>query len=978
MFFNSAAGALRAGKTVNVYDGRVRWYDNVNAQAAGSVVNVGHGASALPFWDVATVSGTINVLNDEIGPGLFVSNNSARALAFKNAGGVLTFQDGSLISLAGTQVMSDLYNSFTNFTYNVNYVAYNGTVALTTAVPTTTSPAVLIGQNRRIVASYNNDPTFSGGTGFGWAPAVPALGVAAATTIIVDTPNGRNFNIVDAITVPDTKVMQVGEAQPYLTPASNGAWTRDLVQQDGNTLFSTLTVSTLGTINLVNGTLTLVNNAAGSHVINGTIDNSIVKPANFAGGGPLIYISAGRDWYPGSAGVNHRVLGTGLVKLGQGEDVQLVVDERNATALGTTNLAAVNTFPVQVEILGGASQVQQGTTPMTYTGQLRQIVGTDSGAINYAVGRFSSVKLDAASILAMNATTGANGNDAVVADVVLAGNARVISLNGTANAVSVGSIGYSGADTGLRTLTIGNGTGAGDNQMDLVGPMSGNVALVINSSATVRLGGRSSETISIDPSTYSLSGVNNIEGAGVVFSLGGKTLTMNMNATATTMEVWSQVGAGTINANVGTMVPSPNYSVLGGVLLNAGVNLNGATVNLRSATSDTAFGGNFVVNTGASTISVASSAAATNCTMDIGTLTFNDATLNETVANGYILRATGVTIAGTGSAVMSNAGGVTFAGITGAGTLTKTGAGNLTLNPGSILGTGFTGNIIATPSAAASIFGNVDIPSGGIRLDTNATLDISLAARQIGRLVFNGGAFTPGGNTLTINGFLGGVNNTTVSTANLSKMALANGAGIAPGTGLTPGAGAVAGITLGDSVANPVNFIKSTTQNFNYYWKFGSNTSYDTVAVNNATGTSATGFGFNNPTLKVYALPTATNNPSAQIFTVLTWSGPDPTDAPPGPWTPARPSCRPFIGMALSPPAIGVTTRPTGIRTASLAELSPTSASATASTAGRSSSAIWLRRPCSLPSSPAPRRWLSHRRPTSWSPVPPAPPPFLL
>jgi hypothetical protein len=510
--FNNGAGVIGAGKTITVYDGIVRMYNNNGVFASGSTLNIGGGAT-YGFWDstaAQTAAGaSINFLKDDHGYGVMAVNaaHGLTTLTTALTAGTFNFQTGSAIyfDTDATIVPGNLLPN------NVNYILKDDDIKIGTA-------PLPLGNGQRLMTARNHNGVLTGGLGVAIVPG--------SERVIMSAANGRRLGIWDTVTLAgtaeQTATVQIGDYDMVETYGGDDR-TRALSNMDGQVEFQNMTLASTARMELIRGNLRLGradNTATAAIVINGVIDNS-VRPANSS---PYLEIHAGRTGIP-----SHYATGTGKIILGLGEDIGLYVNEVEGPSASNPHL--VNEMRVPIEILGTSETTTTNWgTRGNYTGLLRSVRGWDRGG-NYAIGRFTKVQPKAGAVVALEI----GDSNVLIADFELtndpAGTRPAVTSNrGEFDRVMIGNV--TTLDSTERWLQIGlfgqNPEAGDDSRFALVGTLSGNANVSINNEGFVRLDRYAPANTTVDTS----------------FNLGGRTLELKgMGAT----EAWVNPGAGKIS-----------------------------------------------------------------------------------------------------------------------------------------------------------------------------------------------------------------------------------------------------------------------------------------------------------------------------------------------------------------------------------------------------------------------------------------------
>ncbi|EEY27600.1 outer membrane transporter [Brucella suis bv. 5 str. 513] len=372
---------------------------------------------------------------------------------------------------------------------------------------------------------------------------------------------------------------------------------------------------------------------------------------------------------------------------------------------GTLTLSGANSYT-------GGTTLAGGTTIVTADANLGA-VGTNVALNNGATLRFGA-NLDAThsfthalqlgTVASDVGTLDTDGHDVAMSGVISGAGGLMKSGTGTvtlsgANSytggtkVSAGTLVVANDNTGGGTTTVDAGAGlqigTGGTSGSLAGDIANNGALVVNRSDALNLAGAISGTGSLTKNgagTLTLSGANSYTGATKV-SAGTLTLTGdNTGGGTTTVDVGAllQIGTGGTSGSLAGNIVNDGALVVdrSGVIGLSGV-ISGTGGLMKSGTGTVTLSG---VNTytGGTTLTAGTLAAASDNNLGgaSGGLTFN----------GGTLQVMGTSWTSTNRAVSLQAGGGTFdiedaannfavtQGVAGAGGLTKSGSGTLTLS----------------------------------------------------------------------------------------------------------------------------------------------------------------------------------------------------------------------------------------------------------------------------------------------------------
>ena len=739
-----------------------------------------------------------------------------------------------------------------------------------------------------LVLSGNN--TFSGAmainAGVVRISHANALGTTAAGTTVA---SGAALELSDNITTAAESLALSG------TGISSGGALRNV--SGNNTYAGTITNTAAARINSDSGTLTLsgaingTNQAltlggAGIVLVTGNVTNSSAGVTKDGAGTVSL---RGTNTYTGTTTVNAGVLEvTNRAAIADTAAVSLS-NNAGAVFLVSTNetigsLQGGGASGGNVSIVSGSTLTVSESGSQTFSGLI-----TNSGAL---------VKSGTGTMILAAANT-FTGGATLSAGVLRAGNNSALGTGTFALNGGTFASGDSTARSITNVITVGGNVQFGDSTG------TGNLTL---------------SNVSLGQATRTFTVSNNTTIAGVI-SNGGATagaLTKAGTGTLTLSGVNNYTGATTISAGelalgaAGVLSDSTAVTVNGGTL-NLGA--NNETVSTFTISSGTLGGSatltagsyglqggnvNAVLGSGAITVSAGTTALGSAGRLNTGSsLTINSGQLTlggaETVSS---LAGIGGTLA-MGANTFSSGGGnasTSYSGvITGAGGLTKTGTGTLTLSGNS---TGFTGtttisggaisvaaagNLGANPGSAVTNQltlngGKLDVTTGftananaGITVGVSGgTIDVSTNQRLIqGGGLHGTGAFTKAGaGTLSLTNTAGAyAGSLTVTNGTLQANTSLRGANISVGNSGTlngsvlMGSGSVGTVTINTngqiSPGNSVGILSiSNTLNLNgggsYLWEITNATaggagtnwdliSVDTTAVNNGLGTANIG-----------------------------------------------------------------------------------------------------------------------------------------
>ena len=483
---------------------------------------------------------------------------------------------------------------------------------------------------------------------------------------------------------------------------------------------------------------------------------------------------------------------------------------------GNVTLSGVNTYSGGTTITGGGLTASTGSLPVN-----KDVVAAAGTTLTFdqnSAGIFGGVLSgDGALVkLGSGAVTLTGANAYTGGNTITAGN-----LIGSTTTILGDTTVGSGA-----TLTL-NDTSAGT----FAGAISGAGALVKTGAGNVILSGINSYAGGTTVSAGGLTGsIDNLQG-DIVADL-GTTVTFDQGADGTYAGALTgdgkliKAGAGVLTVT-GANLYAGNTEVLNGTLLGTTSNVRGniAVSAGANVSFDNTAAGSVAGNvTGAGSLSVVAgevTLAGTNTYSGGTTVLGGELKGTATSIQGAIVNNSAVTIdgAGTYGGVMSGGGSLTK---TGAGDLTLTGAntylGGTTVSAGNLIGTttSLTGDITAaagtlvklsqttdgTYAGAISGLGGLSKLGSGVVTLTQEQLYTGATNVDAGTLLL-GGNLATSGITVANGATLGGSGATA---ANL----IANGT-LKPGVGATPGSLEAAGITLGSSSTTDLRLVADGT-----------------------------------------------------------------------------------------------------------------------------------------------------------------------
>jgi fibronectin-binding autotransporter adhesin len=692
-------------------------------------------------------SGTLASTTASLGVGTTLNFNSTATNTLTSivaTGGTLTVTQG-MLNLSGTNnaqaFATNLNGGTLNFTANslgAGLVTFGGGTlqyASGNTQDVSNQFAVIASGATAVVDTNGNDVTYSNGisgnatgaftkTGSGTLILAAANGYGGLTTVAdgtlqIGNGTGSLTSTTASLSSGGTLLINTAAATTTTLTSVTGAGT--LVSNQGkltlsgaNTGFTgTVTVNSAGTLN-INNNSALGASAAALTINGGTIDNT-------SGGSITVANGSSQNWngdftFTGSNALN---LGTGSVTL---------TGNRQITT-------TTNTLTVGGVISGGFGLIKAGAGTLALNGANLYTGSTTINAGTVTLG--STTALGPATSAAVNISVGTlslNGNSITLSD--LSGTGGTVN-NNTATPV---------------TLTVNKTSGSSTFSGTLVNGSTGTLALTKSGDGTLILGN----------SANSYTGATTVQG-------------------------------GTLLSNTNNVLPTTSPIFVTAAGTTATLDLNGFNNTVASLTlGGTTTSSVPVVQTGAGTLTLGGNVAydatnnpaggAINGKLDLGastrTFTVGDSTtvVADLTVGAVISGAVGITKAGAGTLVLTNAN--TYTG------LTTVSVGALNIRNATALGTDAAGTTV-TGGAALQIQGGIAVGNealtlngtgvaddGALRnvMDANSfagaiTLDsASRINSDAGTLTLTGGITTSAANTLTI----GGAGDVTVSTTAIS------------------------------------------------------------------------------------------------------------------------------------------------------------------------------------------------------------------
>jgi autotransporter-associated beta strand protein len=487
------------------------------------------------------------------------------------------------------------------------------------------------------------------------------------------------------------------------------------------------------------------------------------------------------------AGTGSVTLSGGNLSLGSGNFTGVISGANGLVKIGTGSLtlAGANTFAGPLTVSNGTVVLSGGAA----------VADTTAVVVNAAAGPpATSGTLQVSAAETIGSLAGSGGSVVLGAALTTGGSnastayAGVISGTGSLTKEGTGTFTLTGANSYSGGTVVNAGTLSG-----AAGPLQG--AFLVNAGGTLQF-----DQVADASFAGALSGAGTVAkaGAGVLTLTGtntGHTGTLAINGGSVSIASAANIGTGVISLTGTTLTTTGALSLANAITLNA----PGGTINTGAATtlSGVLSGAGSLTKAGTATLTLTGANSYTGGTViAAGTLVGNSTSLQGAISNS-------------GALVFDETAGGTFAGvISGTGTVTKQGAGTLTLT-GTNSYTGATainaGTLVVGPSSISD--------ASAVTIGTGATLQLA-ASETIGSLA-GAGALDTAGFTLTAGGnnssttFSGAATGTGLTKAGTGTLTLSgtgtlSGALTAAGGGLT--IASTGAYTAGSAVASAGTF----------------------------------------------------------------------------------------------------------------------------------------------------------------------------
>ena len=814
--------------------------DQLSASAAvtnAGTFSVGGNQTVGTFVNTGTLSGSgvLTTANYQLGAGSLVSGNlgAGTVNVTGNTGVTGTAAAGTVNVSAGTLTLSGNNLSDTAAVTNSAGIALAGNDTVGTLVNTGT----VSGAGTLTAATYNlgTGSLISGNLGAGTVNVTGNTGVTgttAATSVSVAsgvalTLDGDNLADSAAVTNDGTIALNGNDTIGSLVNNAatiNGAGTLTAATyalNDGSVINANLGTGAIttqgavalnglsgiggGSLTVSSGALTL-NSTSGAGTVSVNDGSLLITADGEINNAATVGVSSGASLT--TSGINQignaTVTNAGTLTLGGNDIVSRLVSNGGVLAgtgrtLTATTGYALNGGSVIHANLGAGDVVAKGTVALNGTSGTALTSATDTLSVQSGTTTLAATSF-ATTVGVSNGAALTTASSSLLADTATVTNAGTLTLGGDD---TIGALINSGALAGTGTLTAATYALNGGSVINAnlgAGTVTSNGTVVLNGTAAAG-------TLRIDSGTLTTGSADRLADDAVVTNtvpLTAGTLALGGNET-----IGSLQGDAGVNLGANTLTLSAGAGTAAGVIAGTGgLTLTGGTQTLTGASTytgaTTVSGGTLVLNTTGSlastdvqlsgTGSLSTQGGLANASVVTLTDTANLTLTDSQFLQGLVSAASGTTVTLGANALTIDSAGTdsTFAGqIGGTGTLTKLGAGTLTLtNSNTYTGVTLVGRgtlVLGHATDTLADTGSLVIGGGGVAiLDLGANSEFVASVSSVGATI-------EGTGTLEANDYT--LNNGTTINANL-------------GTGIVTSVGAVA---LNGTAAAATVYIESGT-----------------------------------------------------------------------------------------------------------------------------------------------------------------------
>ncbi|WP_034374585.1 Ig-like domain-containing protein, partial [Comamonas testosteroni] len=705
---DSASGlTISGGNTITLGGGTTLDFTNSTGSVTIGATLGGSGSLSKAGGGTLILSSVSNEAN--MSGGITVTGGTLQVQSDDHlSSGTLTLNGGTLTNNASAMTIDNaIVLGAAGGTFNIG----GGAGATTVVLSGTISGSGSLTKNGQAILELSGNNTYTGATnvtGTLIASHANALGTTAGSTTVA---NGATVRLGGGLTVAES--FNITGSGKTVAATNYGA----LHLGSGSTTVSgTVTLTGAADISAVSGsTLTISGAMSGAFALNKTDAGTLVlsNSGNEAG------LTAGTTITFGTLSIaNDDYLSAGTITLNGGTlAITGATTVDNAIALTAASTISNSASATLSGVLSGSGTLtKSGASTLTLSGS-----NTHSGAVNLtaggltlsggsALGNTSAVTQSASTVLTIS-TAETIGSLAGTGSVVLNAGLTTGSDNTstTYSGVISGTSGFTKAGSGTQTLT-GNNTYTGTTNVSAGGLTLNRAGGALDDNTSVAVAAGATLTVSADETIDALSG------AGTV-ALGASALTVGINGTSSTFS-GAVTGSGTL--------------VLDG----------GGTFTLSGTNSGQSWG--------LQVLSGGTVAIAGDANLGSGTVQLNDGTLSVT-STGTIDNA--ITLGASAGRVSVDSGlALRLSGaIGGAGALTKTGSGTLTLSGGN----NYSGTTTVS-SGTLSVAGDGNLGAGTVVLAAGSTLQVTGATTIDNAFNLGGAATFQADAAVTVSGAIGG------------------------------------------------------------------------------------------------------------------------------------------------------------------------------------------------------------------------------